>query len=68
MHVGRGGAANVFRPSADEVAGAKSDQKWESAVSDDADVSLTDKPKEDHRGLADKGKDYLDGLFGRKKK
>lgn len=73
VHVGRGGAANVFRPSAEELAGAKSDQKWESAVSDDADVALTnDKArggeKEDHRGLADKGKDYLDGLFGRKKK
>ena len=61
----------MFRPSADELAGAKADQKWESAVSDDADVSLTEKPKDhkdDHRGLAEKGKDYLDGLFGRKKK
>lgn len=55
-HVGRGGAANVFRPSPEEVAIAKnSNSKWESAIDDEP----TTKPK----GLADKGKDWL---FGKK--
>jgi hypothetical protein len=54
-HVGRGGAANVFKPSQAEVDAAKRDNaKWESAVVDD-DKGL--------KGLADKGKEWL---FGRK--
>jgi len=68
VHVGRGGAANIFRPTSSEVTAAKNDQKCESAVSDDTDHHLTDKSKSsegDHRGLADKGKDWL---FGRNKK
>ena len=44
-HVGRGGAANVFRPSKDE-----------SAIADEKDLKA-DKPK----GLADKGKEFLFG-------
>ncbi|TVY43171.1 hypothetical protein LOCC1_G003192, partial [Lachnellula occidentalis] len=35
-HVGRGGAANVFSPSAEEIAKAKNDNaKWESALEDE---------------------------------
>jgi hypothetical protein len=48
-HVGRGGAANVFRPSQVEIEAAKRDNpKWESAVDD-----------EKVKGLADKGKEWL---------
>jgi len=36
-HVGRGGAANIFHPSADEIAKAREDNsRWESAVGDDS--------------------------------
>ena len=50
-HVGRGGAANVFRPSQVEVETARRDNvKWESAVED-----------EKVRGFADKGKEWLLG-------
>jgi hypothetical protein len=50
-HVGRGGAANVFRPSQVEIEAAKRDNtKWESAVDD-----------EKVKGLADKGKEWLLG-------
>ena len=58
-HVGRGGAANVFKPSADEIEKAKRDNaKWESAVGDDESLKHgVPKPK----GLADKGKDWLLG-------
>lgn len=35
-HVGRGGAANIFKPSAAELEGAKKDgAKWESAIGDE---------------------------------
>ncbi|KAF4637092.1 hypothetical protein G7Y89_g994 [Cudoniella acicularis] len=35
-HVGRGGAANVFKPSADEIEAAKRENaKWESAIADE---------------------------------
>jgi len=55
-HVGRGGAANVFKPSQAEVEAAKKDNaKWEGAVVDDGDNKT--------KGLADKGKEWL---FGRK--
>jgi len=58
-HVGRGGAANVFKPSAEEIEKAKRDNaKWESAVGDDDSLKQgVPKPK----GLADKGKDWLLG-------
>jgi hypothetical protein len=50
-HVGRGGAANIFRPSQVEIEAAKWDKpKWESAVDD-----------EKVKGLADKGKEWLLG-------
>lgn len=55
-HVGRGGAANIFRPSADEIAAAKNENgKWESAIDDE--------PASKSKGLADKGKEWL---FGKK--
>ncbi len=51
--MGRGGVANVFTPSQDEIAAAKRDnEKWESAIADD--VKGTG-----HKGLADKGKEWL---------
>jgi hypothetical protein len=57
--VGRGGAANVFKPSAEEIEKAKRDNaKWESAVGDDDSLKQgATKPK----GLADKGKEWLMG-------
>ena len=61
-HVGRGGAANVFRPSAEEAEKAKMDNaKWESAIADDKDEGK--KQREKPKGLADKGKEFL---FGKK--
>jgi hypothetical protein len=58
-HVGRGGAANVFKPSEKEIEVAKRDNsKWESAVVDDG------KPE---KGLADRGKEFFSGLVGGKK-
>jgi len=63
-HVGRGGAANVFRPSAEEIAKAKNDNaKWESAVGDDASVNSEklEERKKREKGLADRGKDWLLG-------
>jgi hypothetical protein len=64
-HVGRGGAANVFRPSQAEIEAAKKDNaKWESAISGDekSDTARTPAP----RGLAEKGKDWLEGLVAKK--
>lgn len=63
-HVGRGGAANVFRPSQAEMEPAKQDNaKWESAISDDkSDTTRTPAPK----GLAEKGKEWLGGLVAKK--
>lgn len=56
-HVGRGGAANIFRPSQAEIDAAKSDNaKWENAIDSDS-ITKGNAPK----GLADKGKDWLLG-------
>lgn len=65
-HVGRGGAANVFRPSQVEIEAAKKDGgKWESAISDDkSDTARTPAPK----GLAEKGKVWLEGLVKKEEK
>jgi hypothetical protein len=54
-HVGRGGVANVFTPSQDEIAAAKrGNEKWESAIGDE--------PRDTRdRGLAEKGKEWLFG-------
>lgn len=63
-HVGRGGAANIFKPTAEEIEKAKKDNaKWESAVGDDDSVQKLKQGEKKPRGLADKGKDWL---FGRK--
>jgi hypothetical protein len=57
--VGRGGAANVFKPSASEIEAAKRENRgWESAVADE----------KVEKGLADKGKEFLSGLVGGGKK
>jgi len=57
-HVGRGGAANVFKPSAEDVEKAKQDNaKWEDAIGDDGSVKSGEKKQP--RGFADKGKDWL---------
>jgi len=65
-HVGRGGAANVFVPSAEEIAGAKrGNAKWESAISDDGASSLKTERKKPI-GLADKGKEFLFNLAKKK--
>jgi hypothetical protein len=59
-HVGRGGAANVFKPTEAEIAAAKRDNgKWDQAVADDEYTKLPEK------GLADKGKDWLKGKIGK---
>ena len=59
QHVGRGGAANVFKPSTEEIEQAKRDNaKWESAVGDDESLKQGEKKP---KGLADKGKDWLLG-------
>ncbi|TVY26085.1 hypothetical protein LHYA1_G004284 [Lachnellula hyalina] len=55
-HVGRGGAANIFKPSAEEIAKAKTDNaKWESALEDE------EKDGSAPKGLADRGKEWLMG-------
>ncbi|TVY88100.1 hypothetical protein LAWI1_G005888 [Lachnellula willkommii] len=56
-HVGRGGAANVFKPSPEEIAKAKTgNAKWEGAVEDEKEAKAP-APK----GLADRGKEWLMG-------
>jgi len=61
-HVGRGGAANVFRPSQAEVEAAKRENKvCEEAVADEKAEGWAVK------GLADRGKEFLSGLVGGKK-
>lgn len=71
-HIGRGGAANVFRPSPEEVVKMKADsRKWESAVGDERSV---DKEREEERererkaemGIAERGKEWLFGKGGKK--
>ena len=58
-HVGRGGAANIFKPSAEEIEQAKRDSaRSESAVGDDENLKRGEKKL---KGLADKGKDWLLG-------
>jgi hypothetical protein len=56
-HVGRGGAANVFKPSTEEIEKVKrNDEKWEDAIGDENSVKSGEKKS---RGLADKGKDWI---------
>ena len=61
-HVGRGGAANIFKPTAEEIEKAKKDNaKWESAVGDDDYVKNAKQGEKKPQGLADKGKEWLLG-------
>merc|ERR1711900_27618 len=79
-HVGRGGAANVFKPSAADLETAKKDNaKWESAVGDDrsedgreglvpgatAGKGGVKSDGEKSKGLADRGKEWLMGKMGK---
>ena len=66
-HIGRGGAANVFKPSKEDLEAARREEKkWENAVAVD-DVSHQHQHQHQHqnekhhKGLADKGKDWLMG-------
>lgn len=52
-HVGRGGAANIFKPSPEELAAMKQ-QQWESAVDE-----------KEGKGFADKGKEWILKKAGR---
>jgi len=57
--VGRGGVANVFTLSQDEIAAAKRDnERWESPIGDEP-RGTRDK------GLAEKGKEWLFASKGR---
>lgn len=64
-HVGRGGAANVFRPSGDEASRQAEVDAAEKrrALGEKAEKVTT--PRE--VGLADKGKEWLSGVMGGKK-
>merc|ERR1711977_520993 len=79
-HVGRGGAANVFKPSAADLETAKKDNaKWESAVGDDrsedgreglvpgatAGKGGVKSDGEKSKGLVDRGKEWLMGKMGK---
>ncbi|KAE9381089.1 hypothetical protein N431DRAFT_424719 [Stipitochalara longipes BDJ] len=62
-HVGRGGAANVFRPSQEEREAAERENfARESAVVDEKDGE-----GKREVGLADKGKEWIGGLLAGKK-
>ncbi|TVY40905.1 hypothetical protein LCER1_G009316 [Lachnellula cervina] len=63
-HVGRGGAANIFKPSAEEMAKAKSGNgsaKWEGESAVDDEKEERDGKAQAPKGLADRGKEWLMG-------
>jgi hypothetical protein len=61
-HVGRGGAANVFRPSQAEIEAARQGNRvFEEAVADERAEGWAVK------GLADRGKEFLGALVGGKR-
>lgn len=65
-HVGRGGAANIFKAhSKEEIEKLKKEGKWESAVAGDDKGGKEEKKNGNGglKGLADKGKELL---FGKK--
>ncbi|KAF7913194.1 hypothetical protein EAE99_010816 [Botrytis elliptica] len=66
-HVGRGGAANIFKPSEAEIVAARKDTKWDNAISDEdeLDYSKQDNKLEPQKGLADKGKAWLKERMGK---
>ncbi|KAH8815462.1 hypothetical protein F5884DRAFT_871777 [Xylogone sp. PMI_703] len=55
-HVGRGGAANVFKHSAEEIAAMKQQYQWESAITESQEASGQGAS---HKGFADRGKEWL---------
>ncbi|APA06619.1 hypothetical protein sscle_02g013890 [Sclerotinia sclerotiorum 1980 UF-70] len=66
-HVGRGGAANVFKPSEAEIAAARKDARWDSAISDEDEpyyIKADNRPAGE-KGLADKGKAWLKERMGK---
>lgn len=65
QHIGRGGAANVFKPSKEDLDNAKKDAgKWESAIGGE-EKDGKDAAAKDHgsKNILDKGKEFL---FGKK--
>ncbi|PMD39430.1 hypothetical protein L207DRAFT_583305 [Hyaloscypha variabilis F] len=59
-HVGRGGAANVFKPSAEEIEAAKrANRELEVAVMEEK-----ERGAKGEKGLADRGKEWLVGFVG----
>ncbi len=59
VHVGRGGAANVFKPTPEEIEKARREnEQYESAIAAERGAFR-------EKGLADKGKEWL---FGHKSK
>lgn len=64
-HVGRGGAANVFRPSGDEAAGRHAEGEAEKKKRVLGEKAAAPSPRE--QGLADKGKEWLTGVIGGRK-
>ncbi|EPE28184.1 hypothetical protein GLAREA_04975 [Glarea lozoyensis ATCC 20868] len=63
-HIGRGGSANIYNPSPEDLEAAKKDKmKWESAVADEVVEGQKSGDQERSKGLAEKGKEWL---FGRK--
>jgi len=61
-HVGRGGAANVFRPSAEDRARAEEEAIDDRSVNSER-AGETRELRRGEKGLADKGKEFL---FGKK--
>jgi len=67
-HVGRGGAANVFVPSQEEIAAAKASSNGSAVVgSEDGSSFRGEVERRPHPiGLADKGKEWLFNLARKK--
>lgn len=60
-HIGRGGAANVFRPSHEEVAKAKKENAKSETSGSGSESGDEENDGEDGKGLAEKGKQWLFG-------
>jgi hypothetical protein len=63
-HIGRGGSANIYNPTPEELETAKKDNaKWESAVADEVMEGEKKGERERTKGLAERGREWL---FGKK--
>jgi hypothetical protein len=63
-HIGRGGSANIYNPTPEELETAKKDNaKWESAIQDEVMEGQKNGDRERSKGLADRGREWL---FGKK--